>query len=102
MIVLREFDFNVNFGTGLSPDQLIFKSGNKRTRTKLKRIIITLAADKLNPVDRTDKINHNDIALGCFFAVNFDGFLAGIGQITDRLVDLFRRNFGSLFVQNNL
>ena len=38
MVVLGESNLDIDFLAGLFADQLVFKSGNKRTGTQLQRI----------------------------------------------------------------
>ena len=95
MVVLGESNLDVDFLAGLFADQLVFKSGNKRTGTQLQRIGVALAALKFYAVNRTDKVDNGGVAFlrgSVFF--NLDRFAAGLRQILQSLVNFFGGNFG--------
>ena len=64
-IFIREFNIYIKFLIDLMAAYLIFKTGNKGTGTKLKRIIFTFSAVKCLSVYKTFKIKGNRITCLC-------------------------------------
>ena len=61
LVVFWESHINVHCFASLCSYQLVFKSWDKLTWTKLKRVVVSLAAVKFNAVHRTNKVDDHCI-----------------------------------------
>ena len=96
MIVVGEFNLDINLVAGFGIDQLVFKTGDKSVGAELKRIVAAFAALKFDTVNRTAEIDDQGVALFGLTAgiFNFYRFAAGADDILQSLFDFFGRNFG--------